>query len=234
MWGLVIFVITLLIFVWPITFTFLIAEPRGVITFKAISKFWMTIYLYLIGCPMRVYGKENYKEGEQFVVAANHQSLMDVPLLTPFFPGPNKTIAKKSMSRIPLFGWIYARGSVLVDRSNDSSRKRSYEMMRKVLMNEKLCMAIYPEGTRNRTGKFLKPFYDGAFRLAVDCQKRIIPVVMLNTPKALPPHHFFYLWPCKLEMHVLPPVSPAGKSADELKAEVYDMMWRFLEQKSKA
>jgi 1-acyl-sn-glycerol-3-phosphate acyltransferase len=230
LWGLTIFLATLLIFVWPIVFSFLIPEPRGVKVFKAFSKAWMTFFLYAIACPMRVYGKENYVVGQQYVVTANHQSFMDVPLLTPFFPGPNKTIAKKSMSRIPFFGWIYSRGSVLVDRSDDRSRKQSYDAMKRVLLNEQLCMAIYPEGTRNRTGKPLKPFYDGAFRLATDCGKDIIPVVMRNTAKALPPNAFFYLWPCKLEMHLLPRVNSAGKTTDALKTEVFETMWAFIEK----
>ncbi|HMP94997.1 MAG TPA: 1-acyl-sn-glycerol-3-phosphate acyltransferase, partial [Phnomibacter sp.] len=112
LWGLLIFMITLLIFVWPIVFTFLIPEPAGIKTFKAVSKLWMTIFLYAIGCPLKIYGRRHYQAGEEFVVVSNHRSLMDVPLLTPFFPGPNKTIAKRSMSRIPIFGWVYTRGSV--------------------------------------------------------------------------------------------------------------------------
>ncbi len=226
LWGLVFFVATLLVFVWPITFTFLIPEPYGVRSFKGFAKAWMTIFLYGIGCPMRVYGRQYYRSNQQYVVTANHQSLMDVPLLTPFFPGPNKTIAKKSMARIPLFGWIYARGSVLVDRSNDASRKKSFDDMKKVLLEEKLNMAVYPEGTRNRTGQPLKPFYDGAFRLAIDCQKDVLPVVILNTEKALPPGKAFYLWPIALEMHLMPAVTWRGKSVDELKQEVYREMWQ--------
>ena len=122
LWGLFVFLPTLFIFVWPITFTFLIKEPRGVKIFQAVSKYWMTIFLYAIGCPMRVLGKENYDASRQYVVTANHSSFMDVPLLTPFYPGPNKTIAKRSMSRIPFLGWVYTRGNVLVDRGSDVSR----------------------------------------------------------------------------------------------------------------
>lgn len=229
LWGLLIFMITLLIFVWPIVFTFLIPEPAGIKTFKAVSKLWMTIFLYAIGCPLKIYGRRHYQAGEEFVVVSNHRSLMDVPLLTPFFPGPNKTIAKRSMSRIPIFGWVYTRGSVLVDRSSDASRKKSYEDMKRVLLQEKLNMAIYPEGTRNRTGQPLKPFYDGAFRLAIDAGKRIIPVVMFNTARALPPSIPFYLWPIGLQMHLLPPISSAGKTATQLKEEVFNAMWAFIE-----
>jgi 1-acyl-sn-glycerol-3-phosphate acyltransferase len=162
------------------------------------------------------------------VVTANHQSLMDVPLLTPFFPGPNKTIAKKSMARIPVFGWVYTRGSVLVDRSSDASRKRSYDAMKRVLLRDNLNMAVYPEGTRNRTGQPLKSFYDGAFRLAMDTRKDIIPVIIRNTVKALPPSLPFFLWPTLLEMHLLPAVSSAGKKQEQLKEEVRKEMWDYI------
>jgi 1-acyl-sn-glycerol-3-phosphate acyltransferase len=228
LWGLLWFLFTLLIFVWPIVITFLIPEPNGVKIFKAVSKFWMTIFLYGIGCPIRVTGKEHYDPSQCYVVTANHQSLMDVPLLTPFFPGPNKTIAKKSMARIPIFGWVYTRGSVLVDRSSDASRKRSFDAMKRVLLEDHLNMAVYPEGTRNRTGQPLKSFYDGAFRLARDTGKDIIPVIIRNTAKALPPSVPFFLWPTSLEMHLLDPVSSSGKTQDQLKEEVRMRMWDYI------
>jgi 1-acyl-sn-glycerol-3-phosphate acyltransferase len=229
-WGLIVFVCTLIIVYIPIILTFLIPEPAGVKTFKTISKAWMTVFLYGIGCPIKVVGKKYYDPSKNYVVASNHNSLMDVPLLTPFFPGPNKTIAKKSFSRIPLFGWVYTRGSVLVDRSNDKSRKRSYDEMKAVLLEQNLNMALYPEGTRNRTGRPLKSFYDGAFKLAADCQRDIIPVVMFNTAKALPAGRPFYLQPHRLEMHLLPPVTCINKTSKQLKEEVFTVMWEYIEE----
>ncbi|MDA3615576.1 lysophospholipid acyltransferase family protein [Polluticaenibacter yanchengensis] len=229
-WGLIVFLTTMFIVVVPVGLTFLIPEPYGVRAFKAIAKIWMTVFLNLIGCPIKVYGKDNYNPAEEYVITSNHRSLMDVPLLTPFFPGANKTIAKKSFSYVPLFGWIYTRGSVLVDRKSDASRKKSLIDMRNVLLKEKLNMALYPEGTRNRTGKPLKSFYDGAFRLAVDCNKKIIPVVMRYTDYVLPAGKPFFLLPNKLEMHILEEVEVAGKQHAELKAEVFDKMWRFIER----
>ncbi len=215
-WGLLVFVSTLF------------PEPSGVKTFKAISKGWMTVFLYSIGCSIKIINKHYYNSTKNYVVTCNHSSLMDVPLLTPFFPGPNKTIAKKSFTRVPLFGWVYARGSVLVDRSSDKSRKKSYEAMKRVLQQENLNMVLYPEGTRNRTGQPLKSFYDGAFRLAADCGKDIIPVIMFNTAKALPPGMPFFLLPNRLEMHLLPPVIAAGKTAGDLKEAVYKQMWEYV------
>ena len=227
-WGLSIFVITLLIVVIPITLTFLFPEPAGVKTFKAISKGWMTFFLYSIGCSIKIINKHHYNPAKNYVVTSNHSSLMDIPLMTPFFPGPNKTIAKKSFTRVPLFGWVYARGSVLVDRSSDKSRKKSYDAMKRVLLQENLNMVLYPEGTRNRTGQTLKSFYDGAFRLAADAQKDIIPVIMFNTAKVLPPGLPFFLLPNRLEMHLLPPVSATGQTAEALKNAVYNQMWDYI------
>jgi 1-acyl-sn-glycerol-3-phosphate acyltransferase len=227
-WGLVVFLPTMLIAVVPIVISFSVPEPHGMRLFKASAKAWMTFFLNAIGCPLTINGRSNYQAGSNYVVVSNHSSMMDVPLLTPFFPGVNKTIAKKSMSKVPIFGWVYTRGSVLVDRDSDASRRKSYEDMKAVLA-QNLCMAIYPEGTRNRTGKPLKPFYDGAFRLALDTEKPIIPVVMFNTAKALPPGLPFFLWPTPLHMHLLPPVSGQGKTIEQFKQEVFELMWKKVE-----
>jgi 1-acyl-sn-glycerol-3-phosphate acyltransferase len=229
LWGIIVFVPTLLIFIWPVWISFYLPSPWGIRVFRGATRIWMTIFLYAIGSPLRIYGRQHHAKDKNYVVVCNHSSLMDVPAMTPFFPGPNKTIAKKSMARIPLFGTIYKRGSVLVDRGSDASRRKSFEDMKKVLLEEGIDMVIYPEGTRNRTGKPLKDFYDGAFRLAADCKKDIIPVVMFHTAKVLQPGKPFFLWPHPIEMHLLPPVTIEGKTQVELKNEVWQKMWDFIE-----
>lgn len=192
----------------------------------------MRVFLFLIGCPFKIYGKSNFKKGQNYVVIGNHNSLMDVPLLTPFLPGGNKTIAKKAMAKTPLFGWIYARGAVLVDRESDASRRKSFDDMKQVLSSG-LNMLIYPEGTRNRTGKPLKSFYDGAFKLAANTQKDIIPVCIFGTSKSLPVNKSFYLMPAVLRVYILPPIKTEGHSSESLKKLSFETMWNFIETKSK-
>ncbi len=225
-WGLIAFTATLLVIIIPILITFKIKEPLGTEIFRQISKGWMTVFLTLIGCRLRLKGKENLKSGETYIIVCNHNSFMDVPVTTPFIPGANKTIAKKSIAKTPLFGWIYARGAVLVDRDSDESRRQSFEMMKKTLANG-LHMVIYPEGTRNRTGQPLKVFYDGAFKLAAATNKKILPTLLFNTNKVLPTHKTFYLWPKTLEMHFLPAVETEGVPVKELKDKVYQIMWDY-------
>lgn len=225
-WGALVFVSTLLLVVIPIWLTNYIKEPRGTEIFRRISKAWMDVFLFLIGCPLKITGKEYFKKGEQFIVTSNHNSYMDIPITTPQIPGPNKTIAKAELAKVPLFGLIYKRGSILVDRKSDRSRKESFSKM-KATLQQGMHMCIYPEGTRNRTGEPLKSFHDGAFRLSIDTGKAIIPAILFNTKKVLPDYEKkFFLWPSKIEMHFLKPVYPQpGDTVDTLKQRVFDIMY---------
>jgi 1-acyl-sn-glycerol-3-phosphate acyltransferase len=193
----------------------------------------MGTYLPLIGCPLIVRGRKNFAPGETYVVVSNHNSFMDVPISYPAIPNGNKTIAKIEMARMPLFGLIYRTGSVLVDRKSEASRKESYLKMRKVL-EMGLHMCLYPEGTRNVTDQPLKPFHDGAFRLALDTRKAIIPSLIFNTRKVLPANKPFFLLPHKMEMHFLPPVPiQPGETTQSLKEKVYRIMHEYYMENAK-
>ncbi len=232
LWGLVSFSVTLLIIVIPVCITFLIKEPAGTEIFRQITKLWMSVWLTLIGSPLKVLGQKNFEKGKNYIVVTNHNSLMDVPITTPFVPGANKTIGKKTFEKVPLFGWVYIRGTVLVDRDSEESRRKSFEDMKKTL-SQGLHMVIYPEGTRNRTTDPLKSFHNGAFKLAVESGKDIIPTLIFNTKKVLPLNKTFYLWPHTLEMHFLPPVSAKNITGKELKEKVFKIMWDYyFEHKS--
>src|SRR2546423_540564 len=185
LWALLIFASSLLIFFIPIWITGLWPEPEKTINVYKVLKIWMKFFFVLTGVKRIIKGKENFKKGENYIVVCNHNSFMDVPLTSPGIPGPNKTIAKAEMAKIPLFGMIYKRGSVLVDRKNEESRRNSYNKMKEVLQMG-LHMCIYPEGTRNRTSEPLQRFHDGAFKLAFDTQKPIIPTLIYYTTKVLP------------------------------------------------
>jgi 1-acyl-sn-glycerol-3-phosphate acyltransferase len=204
-----------------------IKEPKRTYIFRSISKIWMRIFFFATGCRLIVKGKENFKRGENYIVVCNHNSLMDVPLSTPFIPGGNKTIAKAEMAKIPVFGLIYKRGSILVDRNDKNSRKSSFKKMKDVLALG-LHMCIYPEGTRNKTELPLKEFHDGAFKLAVETGTSILPALIFNTKKVLPPGKIFYFWPSKMELHFLPPVTVNKLEDFELvKNELHKLMSHY-------
>ncbi len=222
-WGLITFLISFLVIIIPAMLTHLVKDPKGQDYFIRIARAWMNVWLFVVGCPVTIRGKEHFKKGETYVVVFNHNAFLDVPLSAPYVPGPNKTIAKASFAKIPLFGAFYSKGSVLVDRKDEKSRGKSFDAMKKVLSSG-MHMSIYPEGTRNRSDKPIKPFYDGAFRLAVAAQKDIMPCVIRGTKEAMPIHKKFFFLPTRLSMQFLPPVSSANISVEQLKEKVYNIM----------
>lgn len=231
-WALSTFVISFLIILGPSLLTGIFPDPKGQDYFIKIARAWIRIWLFIIGCKLIVKGKEHFRKGETFIITCNHNSFMDPPLSSPFILGPNKTIAKSTFTKVPFFGWYYKRGGVMVNRKSDESRRKSYEDMKRVLKTG-MHMCIYPEGTRNRTDNPLKPFYNGAFKLSVETGHAILPAVLFNTKKVLPPGKFLYGWPGKMEIHFLPPVSPTGLSPEELKEHVFNTMRDYYQQQGR-
>lgn len=225
-WALFVFASTMFIFLWFYLICALLPEPYSTYWHRRISQVWMGLFLYASFCRFEVRNKENYHTKENAVVVCNHNSLIDIPISFPFLPRANKTIAKKSFVYVPLFGWIYRWGTVIVDRKNDQSRKKSFDEMKKVLSTG-LDMLIFPEGTRNKTNEPLKSFYDGAFKLAIDANKPIIPVVLLNTRYILPAKPMLIFRPGKIFMDILPPIYPEGHSIQSLKETVKNTMANY-------
>jgi 1-acyl-sn-glycerol-3-phosphate acyltransferase len=224
LWTAIAFVGTMLIFLIPIWAAGMFGEPASTAWVIRFSRVWMALYFPLSLIKVNITGKENFQKGENYIVVCNHNSFMDVPLSSPGIPGANKTIAKVEMSRIPLFGIIYKRGAVLINRKDENSRKESYQKMKDVL-NMGIHMCIYPEGTRNKTDQPLKSFHDGAFRLSMETGKKIIPAIIRGTKEMLPTNKTFYFWPGKISMQFLQPIDPiAYKDLDALKEHVHNIM----------
>jgi 1-acyl-sn-glycerol-3-phosphate acyltransferase len=222
-WALFMFAASMFVYMWFYLYCLILREPEKTKWHRKISQLWMGTFMLLSGIRFSVRGKHHFDGLENAVIVCNHNSMLDIPVSFPFLPRANKTIAKKSLSKVPIFGWIYSIGTVLVDRNDSKSRQSSYNEMKYVL-NHGLDMLLYPEGTRNKTSAPLKSFYDGAFKLAIETQKPIVPVVLLNSKKMLPAKPTMYFRPGKITMNILSPVYPQGHTINSLKQEVYDIM----------
>ncbi len=227
--GMLFFVATMLVVFIPIWLISLLPEPACSKALHPVFKLWMSFFMPLVGCPVLRRGKEHFKKGENYVVVINHNSLVDIPVSSPWIPGPNKTLAKVEMARIPIFGVIYKAGSILVNRKKENSRRESFNKMQEML-EKGLHLCLYPEGTRNKTGKPLQNFYDGAFITAIKTQKDIIPGVIFNTGTILPHDKKLWARPKRIHFHFLPAVSTKGLTLNDtatLKQKVYDMMEEY-------
>ena len=231
-WALLMFAASMFVYMWFYIYCLLLREPNKTRWHRKMSQLWMGTFMILSGIRFSVRGKHHFDGLENAIVVCNHNSMLDIPVSFPFLPRANKTIAKKSLSKVPIFGWIYSIGTVLVDRNDSKSRQASFDQMKYVL-NHGLDMLIYPEGTRNKTSAPLKSFYDGAFKLSIETQKPIVPVVLLNSKKMLPAKPIMYFKPGKIIMNILPAVYPQGHSIDSLKKTVYDIMANFYLENEK-
>jgi 1-acyl-sn-glycerol-3-phosphate acyltransferase len=227
-WVILIFIATMLVFMIPfLLFSYPQKDPKRARRFISFSRIWMGVFLPLAGTPLKVKGREKFAKGQTYVVVCNHNGLIDVPVSSPAIPGGNKTIAKIEFAKVPVFGMLYRTGSVLVDRRDETSRRESFAKMKEVL-DMGLHMCLYPEGTRNKTNEPLKAFHDGAFRLALNTGKAIIPAIIFNSRKIMPADKTFYFRPHPLAMHFLDPVTPLpGESVESLKQRVFVLMWDY-------
>ena len=189
-----------------------------------IVHYWAKGWLFFIGMPMRCIG--NRPSDEKYVYVANHISYLDTILIYAAIPYYFRTLAKKEMARIPIFGFVYKQIAVLVDRNTSEGRSKSMRLMWRVLKNE--CnIAVFPEGTFNESGQPLKNFYDGAFRLAINTQTPILPMIFPDTVHRWHFSTVFGLKPGRNRVVYLDPVSATGMNMDDLprlKQQVYDSM----------
>ena len=130
-------------------------------------------------------GKEHIKQGQSYVVVANHQSLLDIYLLYGYLGIDVKWVMKQELRAVPVLGLACEMmGHVIVDRSNTASALASMERARERIKNG-MSVIFFAEGTRSRSGE-LKPFKKGAFRMAQELNLPILPITIQNTRHILP------------------------------------------------
>lgn len=193
----------------------------------ALVHYWSIGWLWLIGMRLRVSG--SFPKDKKYVIVANHISYLDTVNIYAAIPEYFRTLARKEMVKIPVFGMIYKQLTILVDRSSAASRSKSMRLMWRQLKND--ChIAIFPEGSFNETGEILKNFYDGAFRLAVNTQTDILPLAFPDTEKRWHYSAWWKLCPGKNRAFFLKPITVKDKDVTILKEETYTKLKLKLEE----
>jgi len=166
-----------------------------------------------------------------WVFVANHISYMDIPPIVLMAPQPIRILGKFESSRIPIFGWIYRAAVIMVDRSNAETRAQSFRAL-KTALNKGLSIFLFPEGTFNmREDQPLKSFFDGAFRLAIETQTTIKPMILPDTIDRLHFKSLFTLTPGRCRVIFLEDVPVDGLQPADipfLREKVYQIMDQAL------
>ena len=160
------------------------------------------------------------------IYVGNHGSYLDAIAVCISVPQSFSALGKIEMAKVPVFGWIYKRIVVMIDRSSKDSRARSVHSLKEEI-NKGQSILLFPEGTMNKTASLLGDFYDGAFRIAIETQTPIQPFVILNNRKLLSRVKPLTAQPGILTTVFLPAVAVNRYGIDDvevLKRKVYAMM----------
>lgn len=203
-------------------------RQKNVAMLKSNSAF-LAVWEKLVGIQQIKEGEENVDANATYVFVGNHVNLLDITMMGRHFTHYGRALAKAEVAKIPLLGTMFSCISILVDRSNPESRKKSLEQMVKVLQSG-CSIIMMPEGTRNRTDKPIAHFHHGAFTAAISAQVPILPFVLLGF-KGQQPVSSWLLTPGKITMRYLAPIPTQGLTLDDvemLKEKVKDIMVAVL------
>ena len=191
---------------------------------------WSDIWFFLTFIRVKEIDEYFFNNDEKYIIVPNHISYLDIAVLVKVFRNPLRPLGKAEMVKVPLFGFLYRKVAVTVDRSSAENRTKSVNTLKSII-NKGISILVFPEGTFNMTDQPLKEFYNGAFRVAIETQTPIKPVLFLDTFDRLHYGSLFSLTPGKCRVVYLPDIEVEGLTIpdlDTLKQKTFEAMAQKL------
>jgi 1-acyl-sn-glycerol-3-phosphate acyltransferase len=137
------------------------------------ARAWSILILKTTGVHVTVSGAERLQPNRSYVLASNHQSIYDIPILFASLPLQLRIVAKASLGSFPFLGWHLQRtGHLLVNRKNPGG---DIVVKMRRLVSETHSLIVFPEGTRSVDGRVAR-FKKGPFLVAIDANLTVVPV----------------------------------------------------------
>ena len=217
-----------LLFLFPIVvFASFFGKIKGSNFIYIVCRFWTDVQLFLCGIFHKNLFESTHDKSRQYVFIANHISYMDIPIMLQAIRNQHfRILGKHEISKVPLFGFIYKQVVVMVNRENVAKRATSVKQL-KLVIQKNISIFLCPEGTFNETNQPLKEFYDGAFKIAIETQTPIKPILFLDTYDRMNYKSYFSLTPGKSRAVFLNEISVEGltiKDTHLLKEKVFKIM----------
>ena len=144
---------------------------------------WAKVIIYGMGFRLQIEREQELEFGKSYMFCPNHTSLLDPFILMVVSKNPIAFVGKKSLEKIPVFGFFYKRSVIMVDRSSPESRKAVFERAKDQLRHG-ISVVIFPEGLVPKENVILSPFKKGAFSLAIEFQIPIVPHIYFDTKRS--------------------------------------------------
>ena len=230
-YALILFV-TVMLLVFPFVIIASFFGIKGGHEIYKLCSLWSRLWYAGIGMTHHEIYESPHDRNRQYIFVGNHISYMDIPPVVLAIHQPVRVLGKYEMVKIPIFGWIYRSAVILVDRRNAEQRAKSVRAL-KAAITKGISIFLFPEGTFNESDKPLKDFYDGAFRIAIESQTPIKPILMIDTLERMHFKSIFSLSPGKNRVVYLEEieVTPYSiKEVTQLKERVYQLMEEGLKR----
>ena len=228
-YAIVTFALLLLVIFPFVIIASLFGKVRGGNWIYRLCSAWSDSWFLLIGVRAQsVYTGNAPVRSGHYIFVANHISYMDIPMIVKCIRQPVRALGKAEIGKVPLFGYLYRNAAVMVDRSSPENRKKSVLLLKSILKRG-ISVFIFPEGTFNTTGETLKDFYDGAFRIAIETQTALLPVIFPDTVKRLHYNSVLSFTPGKCRAIFLEPVPVEGLTGDDMPA-LKEQVWKQMEK----
>ena len=173
----------------PFLFPFLaiaLLFPKGyTFVFWVARNIWAPIILGGSGFYTKIRYAKPLPTGTSYVLVANHTSYIDPFVMLRVSKNPFVFVGKKELVKIPIFGYLYKRAAVMVNRSDKKSRWEVYGRVQKKLdLGYSVC--IFPEVSYEDDTIFLNPFKQGAFKISIDHKLPVVPMVFYDCKRKHP------------------------------------------------
>ncbi len=222
-------IIMLIIFPFAILSSFF-GRIRGGNMVYRLCMIWADLWFPIIFVWHKKIFEAPHDRSKPCIFVSNHISYLDAAVIPKAFRQPVRPLGKAEMGKVPVFGFIYRRAIVSVDRSSPENRAKSVRIL-KSLISRRISILVFPEGTFNMTTRPLKSFFDGAFRIAIETQTALKPVLFLDSYRRMPYESLFRMTPGQSRIVYLEEIPVSGCSLEDvalLKEKVAELMEKKL------
>ena len=182
----------------------------------------------LIGLNLRIVGEQHLWSNRPAVFIFNHQSNVDLVIVSRLMRRDITGIGKREIGDIPILGRVMeSAGIVLIDRNDTASAVESLMSLVDTMRVEGKSVCLSPEGTRASTPR-LGEFKKGAFHLAIQAGVPIVPIVIHNSNDIQPKGDIIF-HPGTVDVEVLLPIDTSEWSASTIDAHVRDVRNLYLQ-----
>lgn len=153
--------------------------------FRALFNLLLPFFFFFAGARIKVTGEEKLPREGRFLLVCNHLSTFDALVAISVFPWAELAyISKPENFDMPVFGRLVRRLCFMpIDRGNPRHALDTVQNAVSLLKRDEVSVAVFPEGTRNRTEVGLLPFHEGVFLIAEKADVPLAIITLTNCQK---------------------------------------------------